>query len=201
MTTTGAQPSETEREIKLLAQFINELLRALLIVGARHLYIQTASACRPSPRSPTFQPYVPPWLPPTFTVPHPRHSSFLHPSRVRDPWSHVRCRAGRRWLGARGDGASPCDGATASVSREGATASCKDMIPPTSHEDAASLLVPSPATCKSARVRVSNARGAEVSGVVVVVVVMVGVVVGADASVVVSVRRGQSRGRGPVARA
>ena len=35
-----------EREIKLLAQFITELLRALLIAGARHLYIQTASACR-----------------------------------------------------------------------------------------------------------------------------------------------------------
>ena len=73
------------------------------------------------------------------------------------------------------------------MSHEGATASCKDMIPPTSHEDAASLLVPSPATCESARVRVSHARGAEVSGVVVVVVVVVGVVVGEDASVVVSV--------------
>ena len=32
-----------ERGIKLLAQFINDLLR-VLIVGARHLYIQIASA-------------------------------------------------------------------------------------------------------------------------------------------------------------
>ena len=75
---------------------------------------------------------------------------------------------------ARGrDGASPCDGATASVP-------CKDMIPPASHEDAASLLsvVPSLATCESARVRVSHASGVEVSGVVVVVVVVVGVGIG-----------------------
>ena len=77
---------------------------------------------------------------------------------------------------------SPSDGATASVSRGGATAwlPCKGRIPPASHEDAVSLfsVVPSPATCGSARVRVSHTRGVEVSGVVVVVVVSMGVGIG-----------------------
>ena len=61
---------------------------------------------------------------------------------------------------------SPCGGAAASASREGATASlpCKDMIPPASQEGAAVSVLPPPATFKSARVRVSHARGAEVSG-------------------------------------
>ena len=65
---------------------------------------------------------------------------------------------------------------------------CKDMIPLASHEGAASPLsvVPSQATCESARVRVSHTRGVEVSGVVVVVVVM-GVGIGVVGVVVAGV--------------